>query len=104
MRFSRAFSSSSSFIRLSSVASMPPYRCRHLYNDALLTPYSLLISSSVLPLSNSLRILAICVGLNLLFFIFYVLKLLILSTFKTYYFWGSLHDNNRHCCFLTSII
>ncbi|MDQ2863435.1 MAG: CRISPR-associated protein Cas4 [Bacteroidota bacterium] len=51
----------------------------------------LLISSALLPLSNSLRMPAICAGLNVLFFhVFTVLKLNILSTLNLYCFWGSL--------------
>lgn len=42
---------------------------------------------------NSFRILAIWVGENLLFFIITVLKLMFFSTFKLYYFSGSLHNN-----------
>lgn len=37
---------------------------KQFYNEASLTPYSRLISSADLPVSNSLSMLSICAGLN----------------------------------------
>jgi hypothetical protein len=51
-------------------------------------------SSADLPESNSFKMPAICAGLNVLFFMIYVFKLNILSTFKTYCF-GEAYNRDK---------
>src|SRR6478672_13534879 len=64
IRFSFAFSTSSSRSRFTSETDAPPYLLRHLKNVALLIPYFRSRSATGTPLSASLRIPTIWVSLN----------------------------------------
>src|SRR5581483_10461419 len=64
IRFSFAFSASSSRNRFTSDTDAPPYFPRHLKNVALLTPYLRRRSGTGTPLSASFRIPTICVSVN----------------------------------------
>src|SRR5690606_37901941 len=64
IRFSFAFSASSSRSRFTSDTEAPPYFPHHLKNVALLTPYLRSRSATGTPLSASFRIPTIWVSLN----------------------------------------
>ena len=64
IRFSFAFSASSSRSRFTSDTDSPPYLLRHLKNVALLTPYFRSRSATGTPLSASFKIPTIWVSLN----------------------------------------
>src|SRR5581483_975484 len=64
IRFSLAFSASSSRSRFTSDTDAPPYFPRHLKNVALLTPYFRRRSGTGTPLSASFKIPTICVSEN----------------------------------------
>src|SRR5688572_32516636 len=64
IRFSFAFSTSSSCSRFTSDTDAPPYLLRHLKNVALLTPYFRSRSATGTPLSASFRIPTIWLSLN----------------------------------------